>query len=66
MGGTEIYNAIEKVVSSLKNKPSNLFILTDGEVSNPKKVLELIEIKMKSNIRFYTLGIGSGCSQYLI
>jgi len=44
----------------------NIFILTDGAVSNPDSVVELVKKYTKADFRFYTLGLGSGVSRYLI
>jgi hypothetical protein len=41
-------------------------LLTDGDVSDPKKVTSLIKKHSNPNSALYTLGIGSGCSRYFI
>jgi uncharacterized protein with von Willebrand factor type A (vWA) domain len=67
MGGTELFNAIKEVLNSLEpDICNNIFILTDGDISNSDVVLKMISQKMKPNIRFYGLGIGSDCSQFLL
>jgi len=41
-------------------------LLTDGDVDNPDKVVQLINENRKGSVRVYTLGIGNGCSRYLV
>jgi hypothetical protein len=41
-------------------------LLTDGDVSYPEGVLKIIYEYAKPDVRFYSIGIGDGCSQYLI
>ncbi|KAM3130705.1 hypothetical protein pb186bvf_017213 [Paramecium bursaria] len=68
MGGTEIKKCLEQEVLKIpriKGYPRNIFLLTDGEV-DPEPVLQLITQSVKPDIRFYSLGIGNGCSQYMI
>ena len=67
MGGTEIYYAIQTILNQprKKNHPRTLFLLTDGEVSNPDSVIKLIETN-NHRARVFSLGIGSGCSTYLV
>lgn len=68
MGGTEIYNALSFIFESillLEDVPRNIFLLTDGDVSDVKSILALIQ-RFKSTVYFYTLGIGSGASSELI
>ena len=37
--------------------------MTDGEVSNPDAIIQLIK---KEQLVVHTFGIGSGCSKYLV
>ncbi|CAD8159125.1 unnamed protein product [Paramecium pentaurelia] len=67
---TEIYEALKNGIYNDKDSKSdsetyNAFLLTDGEDS-PNKILELVQNQTKPNFRIYTLGIGDGCSQYLL
>ena len=49
------------------NKPARVFILTDGAVFNTEECLEKIEqIGNNKDIRFFSLGIGSGCDEILV
>ena len=71
MGGTELIKVIKEVKEKYleKNYKNRIFILTDGSIWDEKKCFEEIEniIKMKEyNSLFYTLGIGSGCSETLV
>lgn len=67
MGGTEIYSVIEAVLSSprLKNYPRTLFLLTDGDVTNPDQIIKLVHAN-NHRARIFALGIGTGCSTYLV
>lgn len=68
MGGTEILNGLKVIykLHLLTNYPTNIFILTDGAVSNPNEVINLVNEKKNASTRVYTLGIGNGCSRYLV
>lgn len=45
--------------------PRNIFLLTDGSISQPENVVNMI--KENNHIaRVHTFGIGSGASSYLI
>ena len=52
-------------IERTKGYSRNIFILTDGEV-DPEPVLEVVSENTKPDVRFYSLGIGNGCSQYMI
>jgi hypothetical protein len=43
-------------------KQKRLFLLTDGEVSNPDKVIELAS-KSAENVKIHSFGVGSDCSK---
>jgi len=43
-----------------------IFLLTDGAVSDEKKVIQLIQEKCNSEIKVFALGIGNGCSRELL
>lgn len=45
--------------------PRQIFLLTDGDVSNTNKVIKLVGENTKYS-RVHTIGIGSGCSAALI
>ena len=67
LGGTEIYNPLEKVLKEKVNKgyPKHVFLLTDGGVSNTEGVLRLIKQNIKY-CRVHSIGIGNGASFELI
>ncbi|KAM3129980.1 hypothetical protein pb186bvf_017876 [Paramecium bursaria] len=68
MGGTEIRNCLQLdvlTIDRITGYTRNIFILTDGEV-DPEPVLEVVSQNAKPDVRFYSLGIGNGCSQYMI
>lgn len=49
----------------LDNYPRQIFLLTDGDVSNTNRVIKLVADNIKYS-RVHTIGIGSGCSAALI
>ena len=71
MGGTEIKQALEHIYSNLieKNLANRIFIMTDGAVWDVDSCLNIVKKAsndIKYNIRFYSLGIGNGCSESLV
>jgi hypothetical protein len=66
-GGTEILPALEEVLSARPQKglPRQLFVLTDGEVSNTEAVIALAR-KHAGHTRIFTFGIGAGASHHLV
>lgn len=44
MGGTQIYNPLFKILQNkvIEGYPKQIFLLTDGDVSNTDKVIELV------------------------
>ena len=69
LGGTELIQPLIYLENCLKdnNSPTRIFILTDGAVFNTDECLEKIEqIGNKKDIRFFSLGIGSGCDEILV
>lgn len=67
MGGTELYEALYDVLSQSLNSeyPRNLYLLTDGEVSSPGKVINLVESAL-GNIKINAIGIGEGVNRDFI
>ena len=69
LGGTEISNPLENILTSNdydKIKLSrNIIILTDGEVRNPEKCFELIELYNQYFI-INSIGLGNKFNKYLI
>ncbi len=71
MGGTEIYEPLQSVVKHMtKVSPRStkkLFLLTDGEVSSPERVIELARTAAKDGgCKIHTFGIGRDCSVDLV
>jgi len=67
MGGTEILPALQSILerSPAPGRPRQLFVLTDGQVSNTAAVLELVR-KHSGTTRVFTFGIGAGASHHLV
>lgn len=69
MGGTNILGPIQNGFMSEKipNCQRNIFLLTDGAVSNTSQVLNTIESNCIYNqARVFSIGIGNGCSELLV
>lgn len=67
MGGTEIYHPLESLLKEkvIEGYPRNVFLLTDGGVSNTEGIIAMVGKSTKYS-RVHTIGIGSGASQSLI
>lgn len=66
MGGTEIYQCLEYALEeSTCNPYEKIFVfLTDGQVSNVQAITKLI--KSHSNVRIFSIGIGSDADRNLV
>ncbi|XP_055369708.1 von Willebrand factor A domain-containing protein 5A-like isoform X2 [Betta splendens] len=67
LGGTEILSPLQHIYSQpcITNQPRQLFVFTDGEVGNTKKVIDLVK-KNSGSHRCFSFGIGEGASSALI
>jgi len=67
MGGTNIYEPLLSIFNQplFEGLPRNIYLLTDGAVSNTADVVSLIS-KHNSHARVHTFGIGDGVSTELI
>ena len=67
LGGTEILTPLKAVLESDTNPelPRQVFLLTDGQVSNTEAVLSLVR-KHSDTTRVFTFGIGAGASHHLV
>ena len=67
MGGTEIAQPLQAIFATkiLPGYPRQVFLLTDGEVSNTDSVIELVKRNTQFT-RVSTIGIGNGASPALI
>ncbi|CAC5412219.1 unnamed protein product [Mytilus coruscus] len=67
MGGTEILRPLKQIYSKncKQGYPRQIFLLTDGGVSNTDEVIKLAK-KNNGNTRVFTFGIGDGASTSLI
>eukprot|EP00095_Tigriopus_kingsejongensis_P011133 maker-scaffold1161_size58349-snap-gene-0.8 protein:Tk11133 transcript:maker-scaffold1161_size58349-snap-gene-0.8-mRNA-1 annotation:"hypothetical protein DAPPUDRAFT_309817" len=67
-GGTEIYAPLEKIFAMEPAHPDHLrqiFVLTDGAVSNDTKVIALVKQNGRK-ARVFSLGLGSSASRHLV
>ena len=67
LGGTEILPALEAVLEAKRQPglPRQVFLLTDGEVSNTDAVIGLVA-RHAAHARVFTFGIGAGASLHLV
>ena len=70
LGGTDIYRPLKDIYDSSKKHdeiklPRNIFLLTDGEIDDKKRTLELIE-KNNSKYSIYSIGLGRDFDEDLI
>lgn len=68
MGGTELISALKAVLKSA-SYPTQVLLLTDGQVWRLDETLELIEKTRRDSrqpIRFFCLGIGDMISHALV
>lgn len=67
LGGTEVLRPLMAVLESKTNTelPRQVFLLTDGQVSNTEAVLSLVR-KHSDTTRVFTFGIGAGASHHLV
>jgi uncharacterized protein YegL len=66
-GGTEIYAPLKRVLE-LPSKPEyqkQVFVLTDGEVSNVDEILSLIKTHSRTT-RVFSLGLGESACHHLV
>merc|ERR1719266_2475815 len=66
-GGTEVYRPLQAIFNekSIKGYAKQIFLLTDGAVSNDQSVIKLVKDNCK-NSRVFTLGLGSSASRHLV
>ncbi|MGB6995691.1 MAG: VIT domain-containing protein, partial [Thermoanaerobaculia bacterium] len=67
LGGTEILSPLEAIFELPPHPelPRQLFILTDGHVTNDEAVIKLVR-NHSSNTRVFSFGIGAGASHHLV
>lgn len=67
LGGTEILSPLKAILEAppVDGRPRQLFLLTDGQVSNTEAVLSLVRAHVGTT-RVFTFGIGAGASLHLV
>ena len=67
LGGTEIYPALDHVLKMplVNGLRRDLLLLTDGEVANDEKVIELAR-EHRNDARIFSFGIGYGSNENLV
>ena len=67
MGGTEIYQPLEYIFKQplIPGYARQVFLLTDGQVSNTEQVISLVQ-KYNTTARTFALGIGDSVSHNLV
>ena len=67
LGGTELVAPLTSVFTSppIRGYPRQVFVLTDGQVSNTERVIQLVEAHHNAN-RVFTLGLGNQVSHHLV
>jgi len=67
LGGTEILRPLEAILKAPPQPglPRQLFVLTDGQVSNTEAVVRLVR-QHSADTRVFTFGIGAGASAGLV
>ena len=68
MGGTNLLSPLQDLLPKPKinnDFPRNVFILTDGEIDDPKGTCQYIS-QFSHHTRVHTFGFGSGVDRYLV
>ena len=67
LGGTEILQPLQDVLGSklIAGYTRQVFVLTDGEVSNTAEVIECVR-RHQGTARLFALGLGEGASHELV
>ena len=67
LGGTEIFPPLQDIFQQplLVGKPRQVFVITDGQVSNTRETISLVR-KHASTNRVFSLGIGSSSDRHLV
>eukprot|EP00026_Physarum_polycephalum_P002803 Phypoly_transcript_02811.p1 GENE.Phypoly_transcript_02811~~Phypoly_transcript_02811.p1 ORF type:complete len:793 (+),score=145.93 Phypoly_transcript_02811:189-2381(+) len=69
LGGTELSPPLSHVLKAPLHSATNqrvVFILTDGQVTNPGSVTELVRTQCGSKTQVHTLGLGTGVDVNLV
>ena len=67
MGGTEILTPLQTILNQpeQEGRPKQLFVITDGAVSNSRECIQLVGAHRRST-RVFSLGIGSAADRHLV
>ena len=65
MGGTEVFSPIKHIIENQTDAQQDVILLTDGDVGNQKEIIEYLR-QQNSETRFFTIGVGLNCGEYLL
>ena len=68
MGGTEILTPLKTILNQPAEEGQRLkqlFVFTDGQVSNSQECIQVVNAERKTT-RVFTLGIGSSADRHLV
>jgi len=67
LGGTEIFQPLQAIFNmpAIPGYSRQIFVLTDGEISNTDQVIDLVK-RNSSRARLFSLGIGNSVSHHLV
>lgn len=67
LGGTEIYQPLDYLfkLQKIPGYTRQIFVLTDGQVTNTEQVISLVQ-KNNTSSRVFALGIGNSVSHHLV
>ena len=67
LGGTELFELTKELLEKrIGTKETEIFLFTDGGISNTPQYLKYVESFKKESTRISVIGIGNGCSSELV
>ena len=67
LGGTELLSPLQDILQQplAVGKPRQVFVITDGQVSNTREIISLVNSEVRSS-RLFSLGIGASADRHLV